>query len=934
MSAWPHAVDRRRFLPVLIFVVLILFFFLARFISSFVIELAWWEEMHQVDTWINQFAYGTVPSLVLTILFFVVFWQAYRLGLRRGAAYSSTMPSSTANRLTLLGLFLLALLAANMSIDSWTVVRYFAGLRLPSTAGQYSDPIFHLPLRFYFFDLPFYQLALGVVFAGVILSLLIFWLSAHLGQLRDRFPQFASPGVIDVNQITFGGAFDSSFVRILIATLLVCLAAKFYFDRYNFLFQDHGTHLVGVNWVTDHVSLPLQWLLIIAALAAAGLVLARKPKVALLLLVVLPVRFVLPSIVSSLYVRPNELNLERPYIANHIEGTRTGFRLNTSVTETQLEAQPEIKIDYAKHKSLLDNVRLWDWQAYHDTISQIQPLRPYIYATSDVDRYVIDGELRQVMLTPRELDIQQLGEARHRWINPHFVYTHGYGLVMAEANRITADGLPMLFIENAPVMVNTKSLKVTKPEIYYSEITHEPVFVGTDQLEFNYPTAADVARPNKAEEAQGHVKYAGTGGFPISSFGMRVAAAVDYADPNILLTSNMTDGSRMMIHRQIVDRVSKLAGFLSWDSDPYLVVGTDGRLVWLLDGYMLSALHPYSADWESASLGSFNYIRNSVKAAVDAYSGETHLYVFDTSDPLIAAYQQLFPQLLESQDKMPADLLAHVRYPETMFQAQADIYRNFHMRDPEAFYNRADTWDLVKTGTNKNGVAPASPTYVMAALPGQDKGEFLLITEFTPANKDNLIGMMLARCDGEHYGELVIQQLSKQNIIYGPMQIEARINQDQTISKDLTLWGQQGSQVVRGQPLVLPIENSFLYVTPIYIQASQARMPQLRKVALAMGNLLAYQDTYEQALQELMGQPVESRGGATSPQTSQTAPAAPALAAGVGHAPSELNRGSAQTLNEVRDHLRKYRELTGQGKWSEAAKEMEQAEELLNQTQR
>ncbi len=921
MSARPYAADRRRFLPVVIVVVLFLLFFVARFLSSFAVELAWWQEMHQVDTWVNQYLYGTVPSFALTLLFFLAFWQAYRLGIKRGSVYSPTRPSATVNRIILLGLFLLALLAANMAIDSWTVVRYVAGLRLPSTAGQYIDPIFHLPLRFYFFDLPFYHLALGVVFTGVILSLLIYWASAHLGQLRDNFPQFASPGVIDINRITFGGAFDSGFVRTLIATLLVCLAAKFYFDRYDFLFQDHGTHLVGVNWVSDHVTLPLQWMLIFAALAAAGLVLARMPKLALVLLLALPIRFILPSIVSSLYVRPNELNLEKPYIANHIEGTRTGFRLNTHVTETELDAQAEIKIDYAKHKALLDNVRLWDWQAFHDTISQIQPLRPYIYQDTDVDRYTIDGQLRQVLLTPRELDIQQLGEARHRWINPHFVYTHGYGIVMAEANRITADGLPLLFIENAPVTINTKSLTLTKPEIYYSELTHEPVFVGTDQLEFNYPSES----PDK-----GHVRYAGTGGFPISSFGMRVAAAVDYADPNILLTSNMTAGSRMMIHRQIVDRVSKLAGFLAWDPDPYIVLGADGRLVWLMDGYMLSAQHPYSAEWESQSLGDFNYIRNSVKATVDAYTGEVHLYVFDPADPLIAAYQQLFPQLLESAANMPADLRAHVRYPETMFQAQADIYRNFHMRDAEAFYNRADTWDLVKTGT-KNGIAPASPTYVLASLPGETNSEFLLITEFTPANKDNLIGVMRARCDGEHYGELVIQLLSKQNIIYGPMQIEARINQDQTISKDLTLWGQQGSQVVRGQPLVLPIENSFLYVTPIYIQASQARMPQLRKVALAMGNLLAYQDTYEQALQELMGQPVEAPESMSNPQTTQAVPPVTGVAAESSHGPAEMSRGSAQTLSEVRDHLRKYRELTGQGKWTDAAKEMEQAEKLLNQ---
>jgi uncharacterized membrane protein (UPF0182 family) len=348
---------------------------------------------------------------------------------------------------------------------------------------------------------------------------------------------------------------------------------------------------------------------------------------------------------------------------------------------------------------------------------------------------------------------------------------------------------------------------------------------------------------------------------------------------------------------------------------------------------MTSSHNPYAYELSTDAIGRFNYIRNSIKATVDAYTGETHLYVFDPSDPLIAAYWKLFPDLLEDAKRMPADLRRHIRYPEILFRAQAEIYRTFHMRDPEAFYNRADLWDIAKTGT-KEGAVIATPTYLVAALPNagqaaEDKPEFLLVNQFTPANKDNLIGMMYARCDGAHYGELVFQQLSKQNIIYGPMQIEARINQDQNISKDLTLWNQQGSQVLRGQPLVLPLDNSFLYVEPIYIQASEARMPQLKKVALAMGNRLAYADTYEQALQQLTA--------GVSPGAESASAAAAAVGSGAGtpkpSTPQPPQKDAAATLEQIRGHLRRYREFTGQGKWTEAGQELEQLDRLLNQRQ-
>ncbi|HEY1950852.1 MAG TPA: UPF0182 family protein [Bryobacteraceae bacterium] len=906
-------------------ILLILLFLSSHFIASTFIDYAWWTEVHQVDTWVNLLLYGTGPIVVAVVLFLGLFWLAFRLGLRNmveepGAPLFGFLSRRFIHRAGLAVLAVFAIGVANATVDSWTVVRYFGGLRVTPPAGEFIDPIFGKALSFYLFGLPFYNMLLRAALVGVVLALILYWAAANADLLRRQLPSLNSNGMaFEFEPVSLRRAFDSQFVRMAGAILLLGVAVKIYFDRYGLLVEDHGQYLVGVDWVADHVVLPLQWIMIAGALLAAALVVARRGRWALVLLLLIPARLIIPSAVAGLYVRPNELALERPYIQHHIEATRAAFGLNERVKETRLEATPDMPIDFAQHKPLLDNVRLWDWQAFHDTISQIQPLRPYVYVDTDVDRYTIDGELRQVLLAPRELDIRQLGDARNRWINPHLIYTHGYGVVMAEANRITSDGLPLLFIKDAPPVVTSKSLHFTQPEIYYSEVAHEPVFVDTAQQEFNYPSGSDTVQ----------TRYGGTGGFPISSLLMRLAAAIDYGDANILLTEYLTGGSRMMIHRQITERLGKLAGFLAWDSDPYLVLSASGRLVWIMDGYMSSDAHPYSRELQLGNL-SVNYLRNSVKATVDAYTGETNLYVFDPSDILIQAYEHLFPTLFKPASAMPADLRAHTRYPETLFSAQAEIYRTFHMRDPEAFYNRADLWDLAKTGTKQGeGANSVSPAYVVATLPNSNKPEFMLLTTFTPASKDNLIGVMYARCDGEHLGELVFEQLSKQNIIYGPMQIDARINQDQNISKDLTLWSQQGSQVLRGQTLVLPIANSFLYVEPIYIQSSQVSMPQLKKVALAMGNKLAYADTYEQALAQLIAAVGGSGPAVPSVDLTQPANATASAQPTVQPQAAQPSAQAIETLKAIRGHLQRYRELSSQGKWAEAGKELDEIQGLV-----
>lgn len=872
----------------------------ARAAASWMLEYAWWREMGQMTTWFSMLVYAVTPVVAGAFVAFIVFWVAHARALKAAGTGLGKHPLYA--RIASLGILLLAILFAGAVIDPWTVVRYFGGAGFAAAADAWRDPVYGRPLPFYLFSLPFYELLLSFVLGVTFIAALLYWFGVRAWQMRERLPRFGQGGAIHF-ELQLLGAVQSRFFKGVVALFLMALAVRLYLSRYGLLMNDHG-FMVGMDWVDQNIALPLRWLTIVACVAAAALFWVGLRRWAALMALVLVIQTIVPRIVAAVYVRPNELSIERPYIQRHIEATRSAYRLDRRARDIEYETRVDARIDVAKNRPLLDNVRLWDWRAFHDTVSQIQPLRPFQFSDTDVDRYTIDGQMRQVLLSPRELDLSQLGDARGRWINPHFVYTHGYGLVLAEANQITPNGYPVLFIKDAPPVITTPSLKLTRPELYYGEGTHEPVFVRTEQPEFNYPAGADNV----------HTRYNGRGGFPISSLFMRLIAAISYGDPNILLTGQMTSESRMMIHRNITDRLRTLAGFIHWDNDPYLVLPNDGRPVWIVDGYLTSAAHPYSRQVQLPDGEDVNYIRNSVKAAVDAYDGTVRLYIFDPDDPLVRAYQNLFPNLFTPESQMPADLRAHVRYPEVLFRAQAEIYRTFHMRDAEAFYNKADLWDIARwiKGQEANP-EPVAPMYVVATLPGESQPEFLLTIPFTPRNKDNLIGMMAARCDGPNLGELVFLLLSKQEIMRGPMQVEANINQDQVISKDLSLWNQQGSQVLRGQMVALPVDSTFLYVEPIYIQAKEARMPQLKKVVISVGNTLIYADTYEQALAELAG------------TAAHPAPAAPPAVA--------TPPASDRRLEQIRDHLRRYRELTSKGRLSDAGRELEAIEALTQPRQ-
>ena len=893
----------------------------SRTIANFVVEYQWWQELGQTETWFSMLLYQFFPAVVASVTAWLVLIWAHRGGVQFAGAPTSRYPWYS--RLAPLALLVPAIVFIGSSVDSWTVMAYVGAQGIAAPADAWADPVFGKNLSFFLFSLPFLYLLLRFVFVTAVFAILVFWLTGRGWQIFERLQRFREGGGSmeqfdpGPNPLLLAGAASTSFARVLGSLGLVAAAAWFFLGRYQLLMNQHP-FMTGVDYVDENVTLPLRWIVIAAFLIAVPLLWSRSVKLAAgVVAVALIANAVVPTIVASIFVRPSELDYERPYIERHIAATSEAYGIATGAQQLEFPTSPIEHLGEETDQNLVDNIRLWDWRAFKDTITQIQALRPYYrFNDIDIDRYTINGKIKQVLLSAREVDVNQLsGETRASWPIRNLSYTHGYGVVMSEVNRTTEDGLPMLLIQDAPPEIKVPDIQLTRPEIYYGEVTHDPVFVNTGQPEFDYPSGSENV----------YSTYQGNGGFPISSLLLRLAASISEGEYNILLTQYINDKSRMMIYRNVSERLEHLAGFIHWDTDPYVVITDDGRVAWIVDGYTASDRHPYSASVSVPDFGrTINYVRNSVKAVVDAYDGTTTLYVFDEQDPIIQAYGNLFPELFKTAADMPASLRAHVRYPEGLFQIQAEIYRTFHMKDPEVFYTKEDVWDIAQSLSGDTGrAAPMNPTYIVAGLPGGEGPEFLLMLPFTPRGKDNLIGWMAARCDGEKLGELFFFQLSKQQLVFGPNQIESRINQDENIARDLTLWNQQGSRVLRGDILALPVENNFLYVESIYIQAESARMPQLRKVVLALGNRLVYEDTFEEALARLSVGGTRRRPAEISSTGSGESPPGATTAAVTGEGQPALSEAQ---IRELATRLRQLRQQAEQ-----LAKELQQVEGELQE---
>jgi uncharacterized membrane protein (UPF0182 family) len=638
--------------------------------------------------------------------------------------------------------------------------------------------------------------------------------------------------------------------------------------------------------------------------------------------------------VSSFIVKPNELVREKPYIVYNTELTRQAYGLN-GVAQREFPAETTVEAaDPANNQATLQNIRLWDWRALQDTLRQIQEIRTYYdFPDIDIDRYAIDGTTREVMLAARELNVDKLPESSRNWINDKLIYTHGYGITMNPVNGFTPEGLPTLLLSNMPVQSTVHSLSVTRPEIYFGELTNTDVYVKTRQKEFNYPQGA----------SNSLTSYEGNGGIVLGGFLRRIVIALDRDDlAKLPFSDDVNKDSRLLMRRSLRDRVSALAPFLTYDPDPYIVLGDDGRLSWIMDAFTVSDSYPYSSHYQLDS-NLINYMRNSVKVVVDAYDGTTTFYVFDPEDPIIAAYRRIFPALFKDASMMPPGLRKHVRYPELLLKLQAEVYGLYHMTDPEAFYNREDLWTVAtEVGMSEGGqqvTQAMQPNFVLMKLPGETGVEFVEILPFTPANRNNLIGWIAGRSDGAQYGTSVVYNFPKTKLVDGPLQIEARIDQNAQLSGQLTLWNQQGSHVRRGALLVIPTGKALLYAEPIYLQAERSPMPELRLVVLALQDRLAYGPTFESAMAALFG-------GAAS---SLTAPAASATATTAATASAEPMRGTAPNgspqpaadlnglIAEAAKDLADYQRLTAEGKLGEAGQKLEElkrALEKLNARQR
>jgi len=619
--------------------------------------------------------------------------------------------------------------------------------------------------------------------------------------------------------------------------------------------------------------------------------------------------------VGNFVVKPNELVRERPYIEHNIEMTRQAFALD-KFQQREFPAETTVgATDPANNQATLNNIRLWDWRALQDTLRQIQEIRTYYdFPDIDIDRYEINGSMRQVMLAARELNVDKLPESSRNWINDKLIYTHGYGVTMNPVNGFTPEGLPTLMLSNMPVQSTVPGLNVTRPEVYFGELTNTDVYVKTRQQEFNYP--------------QGQVNnlssYEGTGGIVLGGFLRRIMIAIDRGDLGKLpFSDDVNEQSRLLMRRNIRDRVATLAPFLTYEPDPYLVVGEDGRLSWIIDAFTTSDNYPYSTHYRLDDGQTINYMRNSVKVVVDAYDGTTTFYVFDDQDPVLEAYRRIFPSLFKDATSMPAGLRKHVRYPELLLKTQAEAYGLYHMTNPEVFYNREDLWTVateVSTGDNgEQATTPMQPNFVLMKLPEESGVEFVEILPFTPANRNNLIGWIAARSDGANYGTAVVYNFPKTRLVDGPQQIEARIDQNAQLSGQLTLWNQQGSHVRRGSLLVIPCGKALLYAEPIYLQANRSPMPELRLVVLALQDKLAYGTTFEAALASLFG-------GSTSSLNAAEAPPAPAAQpTGTAQPATDLNALIVEASRDFAD----YQRLTAEGKLGDAGQKLQQLKAAL-----
>ena len=898
---------------------------------------------------VSKFGFGLVVWLLLIIIISINLYAAKRInpvegrpkGLGDEGGYFSQLGLSGRglNLILVAFILILSVIIASKGAYQWDVVlRYWYQQPFGS-----DDPIFNRDIGFYLFSLPFYLLiwkGLLVFFFAAGLITIALYLKDGAVQIIEELGQ-AEDKPITVPKIVISPKAKKHLV-FLGGIIVLLLAWGYYLKIYGLLYSTQGPAF-GASYTDVHIKIWAYWALILVSLGFAVVLFSNLvnfrtklilSSAAIWVAAIIAFATIAPLVVQKLVVKPNELAKESPYIAYNIDYTRQAYNLN-KIKELDFPVGDKLtREDLKKHDVTIQNIRIWDERPLLQTYRQIQAIRLYYnFENVDVDRYLIDNQYRQVMLAARELVVNQLPTQANTWVNRHLIYTHGYGLAANPVNEVTSEGLPRLFIKDLPPSF-VPGLEVVRPEIYFGEKTEEYVLVKTKAEEFDYPKG----------DKNVYATYTGKGGVHINSFARRLLFAIEFFDPQILFTTYLSPESRIMYNRRIQTRVRVLAPFLDYDDDPYLVV-SKGKLYWIQDAYTTSNMYPYSTPSpRSLYKMGINYIRNSVKVTIDAYSGEVSFYLIDEQDPIAKTYSKIFPDLFKPFEKMPADLRRHIRYPKDLFKIQVDTYRTYHMEDVQVFYNQEDLWQIPDElyGDNRQAM---EPYYIIMKLPEEKKEEFLLMLPFTPSKKDNMIGWLAARSDLPNYGDLLIYKLPKDKLVFGPMQIEARIDQQTEISRELSLWGQKGSRVIRGNLLAIPLGELFIYVEPIYLKAEQERgesapsqpsqprgfgrpkmkgaagspgqdklesaaLPELKRVIVAFGNHLVMEENLEKALNSLLEDKRVSKKWALPLPHAQ-----------------DIDTLAGSALQ----HYTRAKVFLRQGNWAEYGRELEQLEKILKQ---
>jgi uncharacterized membrane protein (UPF0182 family) len=891
----------------------------------------WYQEVGYTNVFWTPILARLCVGVFFAVIFFGLFYGSLRLARKLSPRLLPVSESEENNvfewatkrrwpgRLMLAFSIVLAIVIGVIYSARWEEILLF----LNRVDFGYTDPLFGKDASFFVFTLPVWSMLVN--FVGVML--LFTFIGTAFTYVADR-----ALVLNDKNKIRLAPHVKAHLSAIL-ALAMIAKAGDYMIQRWELDYSTRGVTF-GASYTDVHASLPvLQFLAIVSLIAAAFFLVNIRYRGWRLPALAIAVMFLTwafagkayPAIVQQYRVSPNEITAESEYITNNIEATRWAFGLD-GIERVSLEANTDLTAaDVIANSGTIDNIRLWEPRPALSTYSQIQEIRLYYsFNDVDVDRYVIDGKYRQVLTSARELDQSQLQEQSQTWTNKHFTYTHGYGFVMSPVNEAGGGGLPVLFVSNIPPTTTT-DLKITRPEIYYGELGNEFVVVKTTNPEFDYPKG----------DANVFTSYAGEGGVSIGSKIRRAAFAFRFNSLKLLVSKAPTNESRIMYRRTIGERVRALAPFLAYDKDPYLVVRDDGSLVWMWDAYTKTERFPYS----QPQANGVNYLRNSIKVVIDAYNGDVTFYQMDAEDAVANTWGKIYDGLFAPGDQMPDDLRKHMRYPEDMFSIQAGVLSTYHMSDAQLFYNKEDVWEIPTEIYGKEEI-PVVPYYEVLALPGETEPEFALLQPFAPLSKKNMAALLVARQDGDNYGKLMTIDFPKDKLVYGPAQVEARISNDPVISSQLTLWAQAGSEVIRGNLLVVPMKQSVMYFEPVYLQAAQSPIPELTRVIAVYGDSVVMEPTLSDALTKIFREPIGTGttttvGGTTtttapSGTTTTTVPSETTTTTTISGGTTTTLPGDLASLIALADqHYRAAIEAQKRGDWAEYGSQLEELGRVL-----